>query len=168
LLLLAWMANSRSYSRMRSWSGHQARPGIGPQALVQRHHVAGGRRELRPRKLVADGLAGRVDAHAQVVRRVAVDLLEQRKRVALEYRRQRGLALASASSRPIVRLFGVPFWRPPRRSPGFDPLGIAIFASSLLFAASAARCKHPVANSIMNVSTSFWNGLLIRLAEKQP
>jgi hypothetical protein len=25
-----------------------------------------------------------------------------------------------------VLLFGVPRWRPPRRSPGFDPLGIAI------------------------------------------
>jgi hypothetical protein len=58
---------------------------------VQRHHVAGRRRELRPRKLVADGRLGGVEAHAKIVRWVAIDLLEQRKRVALEYSRQRSL-----------------------------------------------------------------------------
>src|ERR1700730_859054 len=36
-------------------------------------------------------------------------------------------AAASAESLSAVFLFGVPRWRPPRLSPGFDPLGIAIF-----------------------------------------
>jgi hypothetical protein len=31
-----------------------------------------------------------------------------------------------------VFLFGVPRWRPPRLSPGFDPLGIALFATFYL------------------------------------
>jgi hypothetical protein len=31
-----------------------------------------------------------------------------------------------------VFLLGVPGWRPPRLSPGFDPLGIAIFATFYL------------------------------------
>jgi hypothetical protein len=30
-----------------------------------------------------------------------------------------------AAFRKAVFLFGVPRWRPPRRSPGFDPRGIA-------------------------------------------
>jgi hypothetical protein len=33
-----------------------------------------------------------------------------------------------AAFRKAVALFGVPRRRPPRRSPGFDPLGIATFA----------------------------------------
>lgn len=37
-------------------------------------------------------------------------------------------AAASAAFLSAVFLFGVPRWRPPRLSPGFDPLGIAIFA----------------------------------------
>jgi len=41
--------------------------------------------------------------------------------------------LAEAASRAAalatVALFGVPRRRPPRRSPGFEPLGIAIFAT---------------------------------------
>jgi hypothetical protein len=36
-------------------------------------------------------------------------------------------AAASAAFLSAVFLFGVPRWRPPRLSPGFDPLGIAIF-----------------------------------------
>src|SRR5271166_4331599 len=36
-------------------------------------------------------------------------------------------AAASAAFLSTVFLFGVPRWRPPRLSPGFDPLGIAIF-----------------------------------------
>jgi hypothetical protein len=36
-------------------------------------------------------------------------------------------AAASAAFMSAVFLFGVPRWRPPRLSPGFDPLGIAIF-----------------------------------------
>src|ERR1700722_8409561 len=36
-------------------------------------------------------------------------------------------AAASAALLSAVFLFGVPRWRPPRLSPGFDPLGIAIF-----------------------------------------
>ena len=33
-------------------------------------------------------------------------------------------ATARILSRKTVRLFGVARWRPPRRSPGFEPLGI--------------------------------------------
>src|SRR4029077_13866118 len=36
-------------------------------------------------------------------------------------------AAARAAFLSAVFLFGVPRWRPPRLSPGFDPLGIAIF-----------------------------------------
>jgi hypothetical protein len=36
-------------------------------------------------------------------------------------------AAASAAFLSAVFLFGVPRWRPPRLSPGFDPLGIALF-----------------------------------------
>jgi hypothetical protein len=35
-------------------------------------------------------------------------------------------AAAMAAFRSIVLLLGVPRWRPPRLSPGFDPLGIAL------------------------------------------
>lgn len=35
-----------------------------------------------------------------------------------------GLYCAAAAFTSAVILFGVPFWRPPRRSPGFDPAGI--------------------------------------------
>src|ERR1700737_5243468 len=38
-------------------------------------------------------------------------------------------AAASAALLSAVFLFGVPRWRPPRLSPGFDPLGMAIFRS---------------------------------------
>ena len=41
-------------------------------------------------------------------------------------KRWRPFAGALASERKPVG-FGVPRWRPPRLSPGFDPLGIAIF-----------------------------------------
>jgi hypothetical protein len=34
-------------------------------------------------------------------------------------------AAAIAAFRTTVLLLGVPRWRPPRLSPGFDPLGIA-------------------------------------------
>src|SRR3981081_4255114 len=37
-------------------------------------------------------------------------------------------AAASAAFLSAVFLFGVPCWRPPRLSPGSDPLGIATFA----------------------------------------
>src|ERR1700738_2245359 len=36
-------------------------------------------------------------------------------------------AASIAAFMSAVFLFGVPRWRPPRLSPGFDPLGIAIF-----------------------------------------
>src|ERR1700724_1764133 len=36
---------------------------------------------------------------------------------------------ASAALLSAAFLFGVPRWRPPRLSPGFDPLGMAIFRS---------------------------------------
>src|SRR3984893_1746933 len=38
-------------------------------------------------------------------------------------------AAASAAFLCAVFLFGIPRWRPPRLSPGFDPLGMAIFRS---------------------------------------
>jgi hypothetical protein len=41
-------------------------------------------------------------------------------------------AAASAAFLSAVFLFGVPRWRPPRLSPGFDPLGITIFRRLLL------------------------------------
>jgi hypothetical protein len=41
-----------------------------------------------------------------------------------------------------VVLLGVPGWRPPRRSPGLDPLGIAIFATFFPFGAHAAVAMH--------------------------
>src|ERR1700730_15148576 len=41
-------------------------------------------------------------------------------------------AAARAALLSAVFLFGVPRWRPPRLSPGFDPLGMAIFRSLLL------------------------------------
>jgi hypothetical protein len=42
-----------------------------------------------------------------------------------------GFAAAAASAALLIAvfLFGVPRWRPPRLSPGFDPLGTAIFRS---------------------------------------
>src|ERR1700730_6551465 len=42
-------------------------------------------------------------------------------------------AAASAAFLCAVFLFGVPRWRPPRLSPGFDPLGMAIFRSLLFW-----------------------------------
>jgi len=36
---------------------------------------------------------------------------------------------ANAALMSAVFLLGVPSWRPPRLSPGLDPLGIAIFAT---------------------------------------
>src|ERR1700730_13201232 len=43
-------------------------------------------------------------------------------------------AAASAAFLCAVFLFGVPRWRPPRLSPGFDPLGIAIFPIFVILA----------------------------------
>jgi hypothetical protein len=39
-----------------------------------------------------------------------------------------------------VFLFGVARWRPPRLSPGFDPLGMAIFRSLLLGPIEQSKC----------------------------
>ena len=39
------------------------------------------------------------------------------------------VAAAKAAFTRAVFLLGVPRWRPPRLSPGLDPLGIAIFAT---------------------------------------
>jgi hypothetical protein len=43
-----------------------------------------------------------------------------------------GLAAAAAMAAVLsaVFLFGVPRWRPPRLSPGFDPLGTVIYSDS--------------------------------------
>src|SRR6516164_7741124 len=40
------------------------------------------------------------------------------------------VAAAKAAFTRAVFLLGVPGWRPPRLSPGLDPLGIAIFAAA--------------------------------------
>src|SRR5215472_13467549 len=42
-------------------------------------------------------------------------------------------AAASAAFLSAVFLFGVPRWRPPRLSPGFDPLGIACSLPFVVF-----------------------------------
>jgi hypothetical protein len=42
------------------------------------------------------------------------------------------VAAWKAAFKRAVFLLGVPGWRPPRLSPGFDPLGIAIFAFFLM------------------------------------
>ena len=42
------------------------------------------------------------------------------------------VAASKAAFTRAVFLLGVPGWRPPRLSPGFDPLGIAIFATFYL------------------------------------
>src|ERR1700730_19455752 len=51
-------------------------------------------------------------------------------------------AAASAAFLSAVFLFGVPCWRPPRLSPGSDPLGIAIFAFLFLPHRRVARTIH--------------------------
>src|SRR6478609_3172140 len=50
-------------------------------------------------------------------------------------------AAAIAAFMSAVFLFGVPRWRPPRLSPGFDPLGMAIFRS-LLFGPIEPLTRH--------------------------
>jgi hypothetical protein len=42
------------------------------------------------------------------------------------------VAASKAALTRAVFLLGVPGWRPPRLSPGLDPLGIAIFATFYL------------------------------------
>jgi hypothetical protein len=46
-------------------------------------------------------------------------------------------APASTAFLSAVFLFGVPRWRPPRLSPGFDPLGIAISEGFMTWADQA-------------------------------
>src|ERR1700731_1269432 len=52
-------------------------------------------------------------------------------------------AAASAAFLCAVFLFGVPRWRPPRLSPGFDPLGMAIFRSLLFWPIKPLTCHVP-------------------------
>src|SRR5215469_9209087 len=49
------------------------------------------------------------------------------------------VAAAKAAFTRAVFLLGVPGWRPPRLSPGLDPLGIAIFATFYLECCKGAR-----------------------------
>jgi hypothetical protein len=48
-----------------------------------------------------------------------------------------------AAFRKAVFLFGVPRWRPPRRSPGFDPRGIAFCYFAILLFFELAELRIP-------------------------
>src|ERR1700726_2683997 len=51
-------------------------------------------------------------------------------------------AAAMAAFLSAVFLFGVPRWRPPRLSPGFDPRGIAFFPKALLLGPIEPVTRH--------------------------
>jgi hypothetical protein len=52
----------------------------------------------------------------------------------------------------MVFLFGVPFWRPPRRSPGLDPLGMATFAISDFWRVNERLM--PVGSGLLDLSSA--------------
>ena len=64
------------------------------------------------------------------------------------------VAAAKAAFTRAVFLLGVPGWRPPRLSPGLDPLGIAMFATFYLGAAGLSLGTLNEMNMFLIVSPS--------------